>query len=329
MHIAGISAAGYAEFLEIVNAEIRPDRAKTTAQDDFPVILGPENRAWQLGATAEDGTLAGCIACLIRSVKTNWGEISVAGIGSVVTHPDFRGQGLSAALQIEMLTRLKGKNIPLAVLWTDQGEIYAGRGFVPAGWELHIELQDADLAGKVPAGATVRPFRSSDIQPMEDLYKTHARHTVRAAGDSARLYTMPGTRGWVLEGAGGDLLGGVFCGKGADFPEYVLEWNGSPEVVLPLLAAVRSMELAATVLVPCGAEDMAGLLFERGAAGFAVPSGSWVVLNADPLLDLAGQNGDPAPADPLDPVHWLGEVDKTGQILAGPLEVAIWGFDSV
>ena len=88
-------------------------------------------------------------------------------IGSVVTRPEFRGQGLSTALQNALLTRLKGKNVPLAVLWTDQPEIYAGRGFAPAGWELHIDLAEAELTAEVPTGFALREFQPDDTQAVQ------------------------------------------------------------------------------------------------------------------------------------------------------------------
>ena len=138
MQIASITPDRHAEFLALVDAEIRPDRAKTHAWDDFPLILSPDNAVWTLVATAADGALTGGLACLIREMATSCGNVPVAGIGSVVTRPENRGQGLSTALQNALLERLRRKNIPLAVLWTDQPEIYAGRGFVQAGWELHI-----------------------------------------------------------------------------------------------------------------------------------------------------------------------------------------------
>ena len=78
MHIASISETDHADFLAIVNAEIRPDRANTNAWDDFPVILGLENREWCLGAYTSEGKLAAGLACLIRYFKASCGDIALA-----------------------------------------------------------------------------------------------------------------------------------------------------------------------------------------------------------------------------------------------------------
>ena len=182
MHIATITPERHAEFLDLVDAEIRPDRAKTHAWDDFPLILSPANAAWTLAATAPDGRLAGGIACLIREYSTTSGKVPVAGVGSVVTHPEYRGRGVSTALQNALLTRLRGKNVPLAVLWTDRPEIYAGRGFAPAGWERHVDLAEADLPTELPAGFVARPFAPGDADAVAALYDRHSLRTIRAPG---------------------------------------------------------------------------------------------------------------------------------------------------
>ena len=99
MQIAGLTDAQHAEYLALVNAEIRPSGPGTTALDDFPLALGRDNLAWMLAATDGQGRLAGGIATLVRTFTTSCGDIAIGAIGSVVTRADCRGQGLSARLQ--------------------------------------------------------------------------------------------------------------------------------------------------------------------------------------------------------------------------------------
>lgn len=329
MQIARVGESEHAEFLALVNAEIRPDRAKTNAWDDFPLILGLENLSCQLVCRAADGRLAGGIACLIREFTTSCGPVAVAGIGSVVTHPDFRGKGVSSALQNEMLQVIRGKNVPLAVLWTDQPEIYAGRGFTPAGWEIHVDLAEMQPPGPVAGVVAVREFRPEDCPAVEALYREHTLRTLRLPGDSRNLYTMPGTRGLVATDPAGQVLAAVFCGKGADFPGYVAEWDGPLALVKMLLAEARQRCLADKVLVPAGCEDLVNELVDLGAAWIVLPSGSWRILDPEPLGALVAAAGEVPPDDPSDPVAWLGGVDESGHPLVGPVSVAVWGFDSV
>ena len=327
MQIASIATQDHADFLALVNAEIRPDRAKTNAWDDFPLILSLENRAWQLAAYSETGEIAACLACLIRDYRTSCGVLSVAGIGSVVTRQEYRGRGLSSALQNEMLTRLRRKNVPLAVLWTDEPAIYAGRGFVAAGWEMHMDLAGARFP-TARTGLAIRPYAHRDCEAVETLYSGHALHTVRLAGDSTQLYGMPGTRGLVAEVAG-DVTAAAFCGKGGDFPGYVAEWAGAAGDILSVLGAVVERGWADKVLIPAGSEALVDTLVDLGAGWFAQPSGYWVVLDPQPLIAAAAQHGRTPPSALSDPTAWLGTVDADGRPVPGLVDVAVWGLDSV
>ena len=329
MQIVKVDETERAEFLSLVNAEIRPDRAKTTAWEDFPLMLGVENSDFQLVCRTPDGRLAGCIACLIRDYKTTCGIVPVAGVGSVVTHPDFRGKGLSSALQNEMLRLIKGKNVPLAVLWTDQPEIYSGRGFKIAGWEIHAQLEELRVLEPSNKPFRIRDFRESDSPAIEKLYGQHPLGTVRRPGDSKILYSMPGTVGLVAATEDDQVLAAVFCGKGADFPDYITEWDGPHDLVINLMAAARDRGLASKALLPPGEEGMVNALVDRGGSWFSLASGYWNLLNPDLLADVVARSGNPVPAKIDDPAAWLGCVDDEGQPLVGPLTVAVWGFDSV
>jgi predicted N-acetyltransferase YhbS len=330
MEIRSIAPDERTDFLALVDAEIRPPGARTRALDDFPVILGVENAAWQLVAV-EAGALVGCLAVLVRRLTSVWGPLAVGGIGSVVTVPEQRGRGLSRRLQEEALVRLRRQDVPLAVLWTDRPEIYAGRGFRPAGVEFHVDLARARFAGASPQWARVEEYGPARGEVVASIYAEHPLHTLREPGDAERLYGMPGTRGLVAVDADGIVAGYAFCGKGADFPHYVLEWGGERAAVLALVDHAVGRGLARHVLVPQGGEDLVDLLVDRGAGWFALPSGCWKVLDPEALRARGAEQGwRPSPgADPADPRTWLGGVDEQGDFATGPLALAIWGFDSV
>jgi GNAT superfamily N-acetyltransferase len=328
MQIAGLTDAQHAEYLALVNAEIRPSGPGTTALDDFPLALGPDNLAWMLAATDGQGRLAGGIATLVRTFTTSCGDIAIGAIGSVVTRADCRGQGLSARLQAAALELLRRQEVPLAALWTDRPEIYAGRGFVPAGWEWHAGLEAAALPAAAPVGVALRDWAPGDLSATQHLYEGHRWRTHRREGDASRLYGMPGTRGLVAE-SGGVVRATVFCGKGADFPDYVTEWGGDHDLVLCLLGLARSRALATAILVPAGEEAFAGRLAGLGALPLALPAGCWAVPRPDILLGAAQKAGVVPPPAPDDARAWLGGVTADGDVEPGPLALAVWGFDSV
>ena len=226
-----------------------------------------------------------------------------------------------------MLERLRRQDVPLAVLWTDQPEIYAGRGFAAAGWEHHVDL--GEVRWPPPPPLEIRAYAADDAAAVGALQAGHPWRTIRQPGDDARLYGMPGTRGLVAVADDGRILAAVFCGKGADFPGYVLEWNGEPEAVLALLAAARRGGLADAILIPAGGEPLLERLAGLGAAWAVQPSGQWCVLRPDLLRAAAVSCGAAVPEASDVAAAWLGAPDGQGGVVPGPLAVAIWGFDSV
>ena len=58
--------------------------------------------------------------------------------------------------------------------------------------------------------------------------------------------------GLVAVGEDESVLAAVFCGKGADFPNYVAEWSGPIGLVVALLGEARRRQWAQHVLVPPG-----------------------------------------------------------------------------
>jgi predicted N-acetyltransferase YhbS len=329
MEIRNVASDERTEFLALVDAEIRPERATTRAVDDFPVILGRDNCDGQLVAVA-DGRLLGGLAFLVRTFTTAWGRLDVAGIGSVVTCVEARGQGVSRRLQEAVGERLVRQEVPLAVLWTERPEYYAGRGFRAAGCEYHVDLANARFAPP-PSWLRIVPYTADRADTVASIYADHPYRTLRGAGDAERLYGMPGTRGLLAVDGDGIVLAHAFCGKGADFPGYVTEWGGEREAVLALLARATGDGLARHVLVPQGGEDLVDLLVDRGAGWFAQPSGHWCVVLPESLRRRGEEHGwrPPTGADLRDPRLWLGEVPEAGPPAPGPLALAVWGFDSV
>lgn len=328
MEVSALTESQFQDYLTLADAEIRPAGAETHIWEDFPLLLAEANRARVLGVIQGSQLVAGA-ACLVRQFQTSCGAIPVGGIGAVVTRPDCRGQGLSLVLQEAVLKRLEESQVPLAVLWSDQPEIYAGRGFYPAGWEFHVDLAGLDSPNRLPDSFFVRDYAPRDAEAVGDLYERHLFRTHRRPGDNALLYGMPGTRGLVVAGANDQAVAYLFCGKGSDFISYVTEWGGPVGLVIHLLEVVRRREMARNLLIPPGGEALAGQLVPRGAVPVAKSSGLWKIVQPRQLNHYLQGSGHGAPRDPSDAAAVLGAVGPDGVVDPGALNVAVWGFDSV
>jgi len=269
-------------------------RPEASLVHDFPTALGRSNLQHLFVGTIDD-TLVTAAAALVRTWQTSVGPLRTACLGSFFTPAAFRGRGYSAALQQWALERLADEGVDWAVLWTQQPELYRGRGFRTLGRELHGRLEDIDL-GSVPGGYAVREARKDDVPALLALYRRHRWRAERDASDFA-LHLDPRTsRILVLEnGTGVEAYAAV--GKGKDFVDYVHEYAGEPALVHALWGAARERG-ARFVLVPDGAE---AYLSGRGEA---VPRRMQPAAMGRAILP------DNLPRD-LDTISW-----------------AAWGFDS-
>jgi len=197
--------------------------------------------------------------------------------------------------------------------------------------EYHLDLQCwRPVNGALPTDCLVRRYHSSDEPVVSELHAAVAYRTVRRAGEAKQLYDMPGTAGWVLVDSTQVIQAYLFCGKGADFPLYGLEWGGDPTAVSLLLAQVRHHGGVRWLLAPQGTEPVRELLLQQGAGCRALPSGLWKVIHADSLSrELAIAKVEKPRGDVWDARTWLGDVGPDGTVQAGRCRMAVWGFDSV
>jgi len=96
-----------------------------------------------------------------------------------------------------------------------------------------------------------------------------------------------------------------------------------------LLGLVRQKKWARYVLAPAGSEPLVSRLVAQGATAFANSGGFWAVLQPDKLSQYLQAAGVGAPAVLNDPGAVLGVVSASGEPVAGPITVAVWGLDSV
>lgn len=258
---------------------------------EFPTALAADNARHHFEGSV-DGRRVCAATALVRPWMTTAGRIVVACVGCFATAPDHRGQGLSGRLQSVVLEHLRREGVDWAALWTDRPEIYARRGFRPAGAEVHGRLDTVEWP-RPAAGDTVRPATPDDASTVAGLYRGHPLHAERTEADVAAYLDPSTSRSWVLE-RGGEVVAYASLGKGDDFPGYVHDYGGEVGAVHVLWGAAVGAG-ARSVLLPAGTDA-----YRRGAAA-AMP-GSVV-----PTAMIHAFDGAPRPA-------------ATG--------FAVWGFDS-
>ena len=127
--------------------------------------------------------------CALRTVTVHGaaGAVRVNLLGSVVTSPEHRGQGLAGQVLGAALSATAA-DAAHTLLWAEQEGLYARRGFVPGRAEVALMLARRPRSH----AATVRPATLADHAALFALHEQKPWRTARTATAMSGLLTTPG-----------------------------------------------------------------------------------------------------------------------------------------
>ncbi|MFT7678158.1 MAG: GNAT superfamily N-acetyltransferase [Planctomycetota bacterium] len=309
-----------------------------------------------------EGKVVSALTTLVRELHVGDMRINVGLIGSVVTDPAFRGQGLATELLTMAESELKKEGAAIALLWADEREFYGERGYVPVGTELDYRVPK-NLLSALPHTGRVRPAEARDDAAIHALYGSNQERVQRSTEETRALLRGPGIATLVHE-EGGIVDAYAIEGRGRDLTGMVHEWGGQRVRVLACLAGhlerLNEDEEALWWMVPPSAVDMQAFMNGEGVEGLlgvlamgklldpcalgawlsAVTPASVRVIVEEGGLRVFGPQGDIF----LDPTHALFTVvpPQTNREVITVVEQAIglalpnlpqnpflWGLDSI
>jgi len=186
--------------------------------------------------TAEEGEdVRATCATLTRELVTPAATFKVGLIGSVATHPEWRGQGLASEVLNAAQDAHANAGCVFSMLWADDSTFYMKRGYLPLGAELDFCVQP-DKLRLLPATDNVRKAAPADLHRIQELYEAHPERVNRSEEETAALLEAPDLELLVCEAKG--AVAAYSCiGRGMDFTNVVHEWGGDAQHVLALVRA--------------------------------------------------------------------------------------------
>jgi len=103
----------------------------------------------------EDGWIVSNVDVFGVRLRFGSAVVRCAGIGNVVTHPDYRRRGLAAQLMKEAFNLMEMEGMPVSILATGIRDYYAKMGY--AAWE-QSETDLLGISGEGPPFASIRPL---------------------------------------------------------------------------------------------------------------------------------------------------------------------------
>jgi GNAT superfamily N-acetyltransferase len=152
-------------------------------------------------------------------VNVYGGHLRIASIGSVSTHPDYRGQGLASRLLDYCMQKLAAEGARLVLISGTRG-LYTRAGCVTAQEFEHVVLTPGQPLRTAPGPVeplsaplcpatddlSLRPATEADASLCARLYQMEAVHFVRRVEEFAehfcRLERYPQAEDWIVEVGG-------------------------------------------------------------------------------------------------------------------------------
>ncbi len=332
---------------------------------EYPLVFD-ENARGEIVSIEVDGEVRSACAVIERELVLPDVRVRAGFIGTVVTHPEFRGRGLAGRVLARAEEWLAQRGALVAILWGDDQGFYARRGYQPFGAEVDFALAP-ELVAQLPEPTGVREYDVEDASAIHDLYAAHPERVAREPEETLALLGAPDMEVLVCERWG--RVSGYSClGRGRDFRDVVHEWAGDAQTVMMLVRAhmerreARGEARDLYLMSPPSAKDLCarltavGAIMSTGILGLAKlvdPLGTAKLCAA--RLDRRGGIRVEAAGDKLafrgGRGHWEGTPSEVLELLfaargtnelsrtvarkvegwgsALPLSPFIWGLDSI
>ncbi|MNH96540.1 hypothetical protein D3C73_492100 [compost metagenome] len=282
--------------IELADATFRTSEQDSMG-DAFPFIYSP-GISHSYGAF-DEGRLVSFMGLVPSVVRVGGARLSVFSLGSVCTHPDYRGQGLAGSLLELCKQHAQAAGASLLFVSGDRS-LYTRAHCYPFGQSYHYTLDASTAAQLKVDGGSVRT-RLLEVKDFLMLQQVASSREVAfeqsvtdlqlliSGGSLASCYTLQ-QHVYVTEDSEGQVL--AFLIVGVPFNEgngnaMTIEWGGPADQVELLLGeAMHALNLPSIeVAIGWHEEELIAILTEAGLSSRISPnSGTVCIINEQQLL---------------------------------------------
>jgi len=229
------------DVVDFLNTHLRENTA-WGINTEYPTALTPSNIHNMSIITDDEDEQKIISHALLKPIitKTPHAIYKIGAIGSVVTAPEYRNQGLSSLNMQNCLTKATEQKCDLVVLWTDKQDFYRKFGFELAGFEntyvFEHELPSQTINTKFIKGTQIDP------QAILKLYSQHSVGSVRTIDDMYQFMKIPNAQVFTAWSNTNQLLAYAVEGKGADLQSFIHEWGGQVSALIDLVSYMVKTE---------------------------------------------------------------------------------------
>ncbi len=240
--------------LEFLNTQLR-ENSNWPIHSEYPTAITPNN-IHNMSIITDDDQQKIISHALLKPLitKTPFAIYKMGAIGSVVTDPTFRKQGLSSQNLQHCLTKATEQNCDLLILWSDKHDFYRKFGFELAGYEhtyiidnplpLHFSHLVQTQSQTQLQSQSLRFVKSHQVDPQAilKLYATHTVSAFRTIDDIQQFMKIPNSHIYTAWGHDNQLLAYAVEGKGLDLQSFIHEWGGQTPALIELINFIVNSE---------------------------------------------------------------------------------------
>jgi N-acetylglutamate synthase-like GNAT family acetyltransferase len=218
------------ELISFLNQQLRP-HCSWTIQEEYPQVFQEKN-FHNLKYIEKNGRVVTHAALKPLIIKTPHMIFKVGAVGSVVTDPSYRRQGLSSEVLLQCLDEAENQDCDLAILWSDLHNFYRKFGFEPASYEEHFSITKPltnPVSGTQGTLPSLKFLTSNSVDPeaLLRVYNKHSITSVRTLEDIKGYLLIPNTELYTAwDPQTHQLKAYAVIGKGADLQGFAHEWGG-------------------------------------------------------------------------------------------------------
>ena len=235
------------DVITFLDSHMRKDQA-WSVRDEYPLAFNAQNLN-NIRIIKDDETIVSHAVVKPVLVKTPYAILNVCTIGSVLTDPTKRQQGLSSKVIedcIEQAMALKGD---ILVLWTDMFDFYKNFGFEMAGTEISLIINAGFTPTKRRSDLKIVNSPKVDAAALLRLYNLHSVTSHRTPEDIKKCLQIPNARVYTAWNKNGQMEAYAIEGKGVDLQGYIHEWGGNTSALMELFKHIQTTQNREIVVI--------------------------------------------------------------------------------
>lgn len=258
------------ELLDVItflDTHMRKDQA-WSMREEFPLAFSAQNINNIRIIKNEQNILSHAVVKPIL-MKTPYSILNVCTIGSVLTDPNMRQQGLSSQVIEDCIAQAHALKGDILVLWTDMFDFYKNFGFEMAGTEISLIINQKFKPVKPRTDLKIINSPKIDPAALLRLFNLHSITSHRTAEDIKKFLQIPNARVYTAWNKSGQMEAYAIEGKGVDLQGYVHEWGGNTSALLELFQHIQTTQNKEIIVItPPQCKNLIRQCLDSGAQHF-------------------------------------------------------------